>query len=310
MVRSYILLLFCVCCWGSNFVFGSILVNEFPPILLSAMRLSATSLFLIGYGWYFKKMGQLTRRDFLLLVPLGFVGTLINQASFFTGLETIDATTASLVLSLAPITVAVLAAVFLKETITRKMVIGSLIAMVGIFFVVGKSGGIKPSIGMLYILLAMVSFAISIIIMRKLTERIDPLTATVYSTVIGSSMVIPVALIKEPITHVSSHPWAWVLLFVTAILMQGLCGLIWNVQLKRIGAGKASVFLNLQPFVAMVVGFLLLGTPVTMVQIVGSLLIVGGVVLATGFKKEKSEASSGKPVTASGMIQKLPKVNG
>ncbi|MCR8634294.1 DMT family transporter [Paenibacillus radicis (ex Xue et al. 2023)] len=309
MVRSYILLLFCVCCWGSNFVFGSILVNEFPPILLSAIRLSATSLFLIGYGWSFKKLGHLTRRDFLLLIPLGFVGTLINQAAFFTGLETIDATTASLILSLAPITVAVLAAVFLKETITRKMVIGSVIAMVGIFFVVGKSGGIKPSIGMLYIVLAMISFAISIIIMRKLTERIDPLTATVYSTLIGSGMVIPVALIKEPITHVSSHPWAWVLLFVTAILMQGLCGLIWNVQLKRIGAGKASVFLNLQPFVAMVVGFLLMGTPVTIVQIVGSMLIVGGVVLATGLKKGKPE-ESGKPVTATGILQKVPKVNG
>jgi drug/metabolite transporter (DMT)-like permease len=277
------------------------LVNEFPPILLSAIRLSATSLFLLVYGWSFKKLGYITRRDFLLLVPLGFVGTLLNQAAFFTGLETVDATTASLILSLAPITVAVLAAVFLKEAITKRMVLGSVIAIVGIFFVVGKSGGIKFSIGMLYILLAMITFAISIIIMRKLTERIDPLTATVYSTVIGSGMVIPVALIQEPLTNVSSHPWAWGLLFVTAILMQGLCGLIWNVQLKRIGAGKASVFLNLQPFVAMVVGFLLLGTPVTTVQVIGSLLIVGGVIFATGEKRVKLDITSKRAPASDGL---------
>jgi drug/metabolite transporter (DMT)-like permease len=296
MVRSYILLLFCVCCWGSNFVFGSILVNEFPPILLSAIRLTATSLFLLVYGWSFKKLGYLTRRDFLIMIPLGLIGTLLNQAAFFTGLETVDATTASLILSLAPITVALLAAVFLKEAITRQMIIGSVIAIIGIFFVVGKSGGVKLSVGMLYMALAMVTFAVSIIIMRKLTERIDPLTATVYSTVIGSSMVIPVALFKEPVTQVSTHAWAWALLFITAILMQGLCGLIWNVQLKRIGAGKAAVFLNLQPFVAMVVGFLLLGTPVTVVQVLGSLLIVGGVIFATGIKKAKPAAVSRSPI--------------
>lgn len=288
MIRSYLLLLFCVTCWGSNFVIGSILVNEFPPLLLSAFRLTTTSLFLICYAWCTKKLKYINPRDYLLIIPLGFIGTLINQAAFFTGLETVSATTASLILSLAPITVALLASVFLKEVITGRMIAGSIVAIMGIFFVVGKSDGLKISAGILYILLAMITFAISVVMMRKLTERVDPFIATVYSTVIGSGMLVPVAIIKEPIHQVSPHLWAWGLLFVTAIVMQGLCGLIWNLQLKQVGAGKASVFLNLQPFVAMVVGFMLLGTPVTTVQIFGALFIVGGVVLATAQKKAKA----------------------
>lgn len=289
MIRSYLLLLFCVICWGSNFVIGSILVNEFPPLLLAALRLTMTSLFLITYAWGAKKLKYLNPRDYLLIIPLGFIGTLLNQAAFFTGLETVNATTASLILSLAPITTALLASVFLKEIITGRMVLGSIVAILGIFFVVGKTDGLNISIGILYILLAMITFAVSIVMMRKLTERIDPFVATVYSTVIGSSMVIPVAVIKEPLNHVSPHLWAWVLLFVTAIVMQGLCGLIWNMQLKRVGAGKASIFLNLQPFVAMIVGFILLGTPVTTIQIFGSMFIVGGVVLASVYKRVKEE---------------------
>ncbi|CAM4226887.1 DMT family transporter [Paenibacillus alkaliterrae] len=146
MIRSYLLLLFCVTCLGSNFVFGSMLVQEFPPLLLSAFRLSATSIFLIGYAWGAKKLTALSRRDYLLLILLGFVGTLLNQSAFFTGLKTVNATTASLILSLAPITVSFLAAVFLKEYITRRMVIGSALAIVGIFFVVGKSDGLQFSI--------------------------------------------------------------------------------------------------------------------------------------------------------------------
>jgi drug/metabolite transporter (DMT)-like permease len=289
MLRSYLLLLFCVTCWGSNFVFGSMLVQEFPPLLLSAIRLSTTSLSLFFYAWSSKKLGKVTLQDFKLLIPMGIVGTLCNQAAFFTGLETVDATTASLITSLAPITVALLAAVFLKETITKQMVVGSIVAIVGIFFVVGQSDGMKLSIGVLFIFLAMLTFSVSIIIMRKLTDRIDPFTATVYSTIIGSAMVVPVALVKEPLTAVSPHVWAWLLLFATAILMQGLCNLIWNMQLKKVGAGKTSVFLNLQPFVAMIVGFLLLGTPITVVQVIGSLLIVGGVILATVQRRNKTD---------------------
>lgn len=156
------------------------------------------------------------------------------------------------------------------------------------FFVVGRSDGLQISIGMLYVFIAMFTFSVSVIIMRKLTERMGAFTATVYSTVIGSSLVIPVALIKEPLHQVSPHLWAWVLLFATGIVMQGVCSVIWNIQLTRVGAGKASVFLNLQPFVAMLVGFLLLGTAVSIVQVVGALLIVGGVVLATLQRKAKA----------------------
>jgi drug/metabolite transporter (DMT)-like permease len=303
MVRSYLLLLFCVSCWGSNFVIGSMLVHEFPALLLSALRLTATSICLFSYAWGTKKLGALKRRDFLLLIPLGVVGTLFNQAAFFSGLKTVDATTASLILSLAPITIALLARLFLKETVTKPMIMGSVVAIVGIFFVVGKSEGLTFSIGVLYIFLAMLTFSISVIIMRKLTERIDPFTATVYSTIIGSSMVIPVALIREPLSQVSTHLWAWILLFSTSVITQGLCSLIWNVQIMRVGAGKASIFLNLQPFVAMIVGFLLLGTAVTFVQIVGALLIVGGVLLATMYKKGKVDPAP-KPLAQSPSVTK------
>ena len=71
------------------------------------------------------------------------------------------------------------------------------------------------------------------------------------------------------------------LLIGSALLIQGLCAIIWNNQIRKVGAAKASVFLNLQPFVAMVLGYLILGNPVTFTQVGGSILIVGGVILST-----------------------------
>lgn len=70
-------------------------------------------------------------------------------------------------------------------------------------------------------------------------------------------------------------------MFGSALVMQVLCGLIWNRQMQIVGAGRSAVFLNLQPFVAMSLGYFVLGSVVTLQQGIGSLLIIGGVLLAT-----------------------------
>lgn len=281
MLQSYFLLLLCVSLWGSNFVFGSILVGEFPPLLLAAFRLVFTSTFLLGYAYFTNRLVKITRKEVKLLLLLGLIGTLCNQSAYFSGLKTTDATTAALILSLTPITTSLLAAIFLKESLTRKMISGSAVAFIGVFFVLGKNSGLHLSQGVWFIFLAMLSFSISIIIVRKLTEVLDPFITTVYSTIAGSIMLIPVAFFSEPLHEISHQLWAWALLMATAIVMQGFCALIWNGQLKKVGAGKASIFLNLQPFVAMIVGFFLLGTVVDVTQMIGSILIIGGVAMAT-----------------------------
>ncbi|MED4911041.1 DMT family transporter [Brevibacillus centrosporus] len=282
MIRSYLLLLFCVTLWGSNFVFGSMLVKEFPPLFLADVRLMFTSLFLLCYAWITKKFVKIKPREWGLLVLLGLIGTLANQTAYFNGLLTTDATTASLILSMAPIVTAVLASLFLKEQFTNRMKIGSALALLGTFCVVGIGAGLTISKGVMLILIAMVTFSSSMIIIRKLTETMHPFISTVYSTTVGTIFLTPAAFLTLDRTSVISHEfWAWAMLILTAIFMQGICGLVWNQQLQVVGTGKAAIFLNLQPFVAMLVGFLLLGSQVTAIQVGGSLLIVTGVIVAT-----------------------------
>ena len=60
---------------------------------------------------------------------------------------------------------------------------------------------------------------------------------------------------------------SWSLLIVTAILMHGICTLAWNNQLRKAQASTAAMFLNLEPFVTMVVGYIILQKSVTAIQI-------------------------------------------
>ncbi|MBS4196845.1 DMT family transporter [Lederbergia citri] len=287
MFKAYAWLTFCVVVWGSNFVFGKILVQSFSPALLTFLRLVFIVLFLFGLS-YKKQLFRLNKTDAIVIFFLGFIGVYINQWSFFVGLQTADPTTSALILATTPILTSVLAAIFLKEKLSTRMALGSIVAIIGIFFVVtkGSLSSIHVDSGLLWIVVTMITFAIMIIMTRILSQRIDPLMITLYSNVIGLIVSMFFALPLDRPLRISSSIFDWGLLIGTAVIVHGLATLIWNSNIRHVDASKASILSNLEPFVAMLFGLILLFKPITGVEIVGSIFIVGGVVLSTYQRKQ------------------------
>ncbi|QQZ11328.1 DMT family transporter [Heyndrickxia vini] len=288
MFKSYFWLTSCVIIWGSNFVFGKILVQEFTPSLLTSIRLLFIVLFLIGVSSFKKQFKRVNKTDFCILLLLGIVGVFVNQWSFFVGLQTADPTTSALILATTPILTGFLAFLFLKEKLTIRMLIGSIFAVIGIYFVVAKGNLSLLQIdkGLLWIVITMVTFAIMIILTRVLSQRIDPLTITLYSNIVGFLVSIPFPFTLESPIQLSTNVNDWSLLIGTAIIVHGLATLIWNHNIRYVHASKASILSNLEPFVAMIMGLILLSKPITAMELIGSIFIVGGVLLSTYQKKK------------------------
>jgi len=288
MLKAYAWLTFCVMVWGSNFVFGKLLVQDFSPALLTMLRLLFIVLFLLGLSSYKKHFKRVNKSDLLLVFFLGLIGVFINQWTFFVGLETADPTTSALILATTPILTSVLAAIFLKEKLTIRMLMGSIVAIIGIYFVVTKGdlSSVHIDKGLLWIVITMITFAIMIIMTRLLSNRIDPLTITLYSNVVGLIVSIPFAFLLDSPLKISSDMSDWAFLIGTAVVVHGIANLIWNQNIRHVDASKASILSNLEPFVAMIMGLLLLYKPITRAEIVGSLFIVGGVVLSTYQRKK------------------------
>ncbi|MEH7385480.1 DMT family transporter [Bacillus sp. JJ1521] len=295
MLKAYSWLTFCVVVWGSNFIFGKILVLDFSPAMLTMLRLLFIVTFLIGLTLLKKQFKPLNKSDYLSVFVLGVIGVYINQWSFFKGLQTADPTTSALILATTPIITSILAAIFLKERLTIRMLIGSIVAIIGIYFVVTKGTftSIHLDKGLLWIVVTMVTFAIMIIMTRLLSSRVDPISITLYSNIVGLIMAIPFAFLLDSPLQVSSDFSDWALLIGTAIVVHGMANLIWNQNIRFVDASKASVLSNLEPFVAMIMGLLLLSKPITGAEMVGSLFIVGGVILST--YQRKSSATSQVP---------------
>lgn len=283
MLKAYFWLTFCVIVWGSNFVFGKMLVQHFSPALLTSLRLLFIVIILLGITSFKKQFNRVNRADILFLIALGVIGVYINQWTFFVGLQTADPTTSALILATTPILTSFLAAVLLKEKLTFHMFIGSIVAIIGIYFIVAKGSlsSLRIDVGLIWIVVTMITFAIMIIITRVLSQRIAPLNITLYSNVIGFIVSLPFAFILDAELRISANIADWSLLIATAVVIHGVAALIWNQNIRHVNASKASILSNLEPFVAMVLGLILLSKPITAVEIIGSLFIVGGVMLST-----------------------------
>ncbi len=283
LLKAYAWLTLCVMVWGSNFVFGKMLVQDFSPALLTSLRLLFIVLFLIGLSLYKLHVKRLNKYDLLAVLFLGVFGVFINQWSFFAGLETADPTTSALILATTPILTAVLAAIFLKEKLTIRMLFGSIVAIIGIYFVVAKGNisSLHIDKGLWWIVVTMITFAMLIIVTRLLSNRMDPLAITLYSNVVGLVVSVPFIFLLDTPIRISMQVSDWSFLIITAVVVHGIAMLIWNNNIRYVDASKASILSNLEPFVAMIMGLILLYKPITGAEIVGSLFIVGGVVLST-----------------------------
>ncbi|WP_106498007.1 DMT family transporter [Lentibacillus sp. Marseille-P4043] len=289
MLKAYLWLTVCVVVWGSNFVFGKILVQDFSPTLLTSLRLFFIVFVLTGIALSKKHVKRLNKNDLLAILFLGIIGVFVNQWSFFVGLQTADPTTSALILATTPILTGFLAAIFLKEKITIRTLLGSVVAIIGIYLVVTKGDltSINIDKGLIWIVVTMITFAIMIIITRVLSQRVDPLSITFYSNIVGFIVSIPFVFIIDRPMRISVAIPDWALLIGTAVIVHGIATLIWNNNIRHVDASKASILSNLEPFVAMIVGLLLLSKPVTGIELVGSVFIVGGVILSSYQRKKR-----------------------
>ncbi|KEO81526.1 DMT family transporter [Tumebacillus flagellatus] len=286
--------------WGSNYAISAYLLRDFSPIFLSFVRICMTSLFLISVGMINGGLRKPTKKEWGLLAGAGIFGTLLNQTFYFTGLHHSTAGNAALILALAPICTTILARIFLKEKFNVFKISGAIIGLAGVVIIVvmGKSSEFGLSIGDLYLLLAMLTLSTSLLFIRRLTESLSSYAVTIFSTVFGSAlMVIPFTGEAVAGSTVVSHSiWLWILLAAAGILNQGLAGFWWNSGVSVIGASRAAMFMNVQPFIALLAGHFLLGDPIFGSQIIGGILILGGVAVAN--KKPTSKPGGTVSATA------------
>jgi drug/metabolite transporter (DMT)-like permease len=278
---TQILLLVTVVIWGSTFVASKICLRVMSPIQLVAGRflIAAPALFLVARlrGASFR-LGE-HKKALLLAVALFSVHYLLQTWA----LELTTATTTSWLVAVSPLTIALLAAVFLREKAPSAA--GIVLASLGILLLASKgdlrSLGGSSSMGDLGVLASTVTWAVFTIITRNPSRSIDPVIVTFVMTVplAASALVLPLVLDRWT-------SWRDLDLGTSiALVFLGLAGValaqwFWQRGVAKIGAAQAGLFLYLEPLATTALAVPFLGEPFGPVAALGGLLVILGVFVA------------------------------
>ncbi|MFW6109646.1 MAG: DMT family transporter [archaeon] len=287
---TYILMGLTTSFWGGSFVAGKIALREFPPMTLTFFRFLIATAIILPYMWSRDSVKVPDKRDIPLLFALGFLGVSGYFAFQFTSLMYTSAANSSTINALNPLTSSVIAIFLTEERLSVKKVGLIFLALTGVLLTV--TGGDKHVLlnlsfnkGDLIMVLAMISFSIYGVYSKKATEKYSPLLVTAYVFLFGLIQITPLMLMENVLGSAFSYSLeAWIAIFFMALFSSVLGYLIQQVTISKIGVNKTSLFINLVPLFVLIFSYLILGDPVTYINLVSAGIIITAVVLNTRLK--------------------------
>ena len=285
MTRLDFLLLLMILIWGSNFSIVKVALRDFPEVPFNAMRLVTSTIVFMGviFGTSARqRLKALTRRDWIELFFLGSIGTFLYQFCFVASVKRTSVANGSLIIGVSPIVIALLSAIAGHERIRPIRWLGIGVAMLGLYFVVGRGVDVSAQTwrGDLLMMGGVACWAIYSVASQPILKRHSPLIVIALTFSIGATLyVVTMIPVMAATDWRAVSGLSWMLMLTSALLALNLSYWIWYTGLKRIGGSRTSVYSYLTPVVAMVVAAIWLGETVSVNQLLGAGAIFAGLLI-------------------------------
>ena len=270
--------LIAVCLWGLAPVATRSLVHELAPLpLLTLRQLLAAGVLL---PWAVPALRRIDARDLPRFIVAGLLGMVGYNLPVTVGLQWLPASSAGLLLATEPVWVLVIGLVFLGERAGPRVLAGTGIALAGVAVIAGPAAlspgsGTRAVAGAALVLLATLAFGGYMIVLRPLSQKYGPVSATATSSVAGALPYLALVGTAWP-PRLSPSAGAELLFLALGSTVAGM--LLWNLAVVRGGAG-ISRLLYLEPVVSVLGAMVFLGERVTAAVLAGGVLVIAGVVM-------------------------------
>ncbi len=276
-------LIFAMLIWASSFIALKLAMQDLEPYTVIFFRMIIASLCFIYFIKSFLKY-EFSRRDIKYILLLAFFEPCLY---FIFEAKAIQLTTASqvgMITSLMPVITAMAAGYFLKEIITKQLLLGSFIAIAGVVWLSLQSttsvSAPNPMLGNFFEFLAMVCGAGYTIVARYLANRYSALFITAIQVFIGTIFFFPFFLYEFYTTDFNFSMTSILCVLYLGIVVT-LAGYgLYNYALTKIEASKAAVFVYLIPVFTLILAFLILNEKLSLVELVASVIILIGVLIS------------------------------
>lgn len=281
--------------WGYAWVLMKEAINYMGPFTFSAFRFGTGSVTMLLVIWALKT-GLPPKHAWKHLIIVGILQTSVVFLLVMYGLRFVDAGKSSVLLYSMPMFSSLLAARFLGEKLKPAKITGLATGMIGLLTILGWDIWTKQNteiiIGELLIIIAAISWGLSNIYYRKKLAGLSQLQVNTWQMVCGTIGIIIVSVPAEwgePIV-LDAHSIYYILF--TGVLASALCFTGWFLILSIVDMVTATISTLLVPIFGLAFSSLILGETMSPGVLVGSALIILGIIIAQMSMKSKS--SSGK----------------
>ena len=270
--------------WGSSYLWIKIGLETLPPLTLIAGRLVLGGLFLAIVVALARQELPRSPRMYGHLFVMAVVNIVMPFILITVGEQSIDSALAAILNATVPLTVIVLAPMFLPdERITLPRVVGLAVGFAGVILLVAPdlvNLGDSDLTGELMMLGSSLCYGIGNVYSRRHVQGLRPMIPALFQVTFAALIVVPLAiLVDRPFTTVVLTPQAIVAVAWLGILGSGFAYLCYFTLLRHWGATRTSMVAYLLPVVGILLGAIVLDEPITLNRLAGTAFVIAGIAL-------------------------------
>jgi len=274
--------------WASSFPLIKLGLEYFPPIMMGGLRYFIGSLpiviFLVLRKGTFEETKKLFRNYWKFIIGVGVFMVTIPNITQNVGMLYTTASLATLIQSVGPVFVVILAIFLLNETPSLKKYFGAGVALTCSVLLVVQEGielGNMTLYGNFLQLVTAISYALNGLIGKLAVNRITPIVLVGWSMFVGSIILFPISLATETQDWIPALNTEGIsVLIFLAIGPALIATFLWYVVLQKQEVSKQILFIYLLPFFAIIFSYILLDEIINFITIILGVLTIIGVAIA------------------------------
>jgi drug/metabolite transporter (DMT)-like permease len=285
--QPYLLLSLTSLFWAGNIVLARYVAGHVPPMTLSCVRWIGVFFVLLPFAWpHLKADWPALRRRLPLLVVLSATGFALNNALSYWALQYTQALNALMIQSSGPLFVALWSLLLFGVRLTVAQFAGIALSLAGVFTILlhgdlAALANIEFNRGDLMFASAVLAFGLYSALMPR-RPRTHQLSLILFTTGCGSLMLLPFSIWEISVgTTLKFDALTLATLVYVVIFPSTLAYLFFNRGIALIGPNRAAPFLHLVPVFGSVMAIALLGERPRLFHLVGYVLVLSGVVIAS-----------------------------
>ncbi|MFD1038278.1 DMT family transporter [Virgibacillus byunsanensis] len=287
-VAIYFWLLLVPLFWGGAFVAAEHVITEIPPVTAAAFRFGTAGIVLLIFVLVQKKIDfTAIKKQWIPILFMGITGIFGYNVFFFHGLALTSAINGSLIVATTPVLVTLGAVIFLNEVWNKQLGLGLFLSLVGVVTVISNGSlttllNLQFNGGDLLFMGGLLCWVTHGLLGKIVMRDVSPVVTTTLTTIIGSLFLSIWSVFEKgwgDILYMSRQSFAEMLFMIICSSVIGF--LLWNNGIKKIGASKSSIYMNLVPISTALIAVVLYGSPITFIQIIGMIMVILGVYLVT-----------------------------